>query len=241
MDQRYDDTAVEQVWDELKHHGRDRFSGFEHLIKYRVRNVLLVASLYDSFTLEEGGRLTELILTEYRELNLSSAPRIRRAASAEEALELLSTQQFDLVLSMTRLGDVDAVEFAGRVKAVNGLLPVVVLGYNERELADLESRAEGAIDRLYVWSGDVRLLFAIIKSVEDAWNVDDDTRHGDVRCIILVEDSIRFYSAYLPLIYKEILRQTQDLMADGINLSQKLLRLRARPKILFATLSLIHI
>lgn len=235
MKRRDDEHAVDEVWEELRYLGRGHLSGFEHLTKYRVRNILLVASLYDAFTLEEGGRLTELILTEYRELNLSSAPRIRRAATADEALALIDSQRFDLVLTMTRLGNTDANEFSRRVKSLNGLLPVIVLGYNERELAELAEHNDGSIDRLYVWSGDMRLLFGIIKNVEDAWNVDDDTRLGDVRCIIVVEDSIRFYSAYLPLIYAEIFKQTQDLMADGINLSQKLLRLRARPKILFAT------
>jgi pyruvate phosphate dikinase-like enzyme len=228
-------TINEEVWSQIRTMSRDRYSGFETLIKYRVRNILLVASLYDAFTLEEGGRLTELILSEYREMNLSSAPHITRATSAEEALELIGKHEFDLVITLTRIGDMAADVLAEKIKAVNGLLPVIVLGYNTRELDMIDDGPGSAVDRVFIWSGDVSLLLAIIKYVEDMWNVDDDTRHGDVRVIILVEDSIRFYSSYLPMLFTQVMRQTHDLMAGSMNISQKLLRMRARPKILFAT------
>lgn len=227
-------TAADRVWQELRSRDREHYSGFEQLIKYRVRNVLLVASLYDAFTLEEGGRLTELLLSEYRELNLSSAPRILRATSGGEALDLIGREEFDLVLTMTRIGDMSAGVFAARAKEINGLLPVIVLGYNARELDSIAEESAGVVDNVFIWTGDVSLLLAIIKHVEDHWNAEDDTRHGDVRVILLVEDSVRFYSAYLPLVYTEIMKQTHDLMADSVNLAQKLLRMRARPKILFA-------
>jgi len=227
-------ASVERVWTELRSRDREQYSGFEQLIKYRVRNVLLVASLYDAFTLEEGGRLTELLLSEYRELNLSSAPRITRATSGGEALELIRREDFDLVLTMTRIGDMSAAAFAASAKELNGLLPVMVLGYNARELESIAEANDGSVDNVFIWTGDVSLLMAIIKHVEDTWNVEDDTLHGDVRVILLVEDSVRFYSAYLPLLYMEIMKQTHDLMADSVNLAQKLLRMRARPKILFA-------
>jgi CheY-like chemotaxis protein len=234
MDSTRTDAAVERTWNELRSQGKEQYSGFEQLIKYRVRKILLVASLYDSFTLEEGGRLTEVLLSEYRELNLSSAPRIIRATTADEALELIKDGEYDLVITMTRVGDMSAAVFAKEVKAVNGLLPVIVLGYNTRELVTLIEDSEQSIDNVFIWTGDVSLLLTIIKHIEDLWNVDDDTRHGDVRVVLLVEDSVRFYSAYLPLVYTEIMRQTHDLMADSVNLAQKLLRMRARPKILLA-------
>ena len=226
---------LDQVWPQLRTMGGGRYSGFETLIKYRVRRVLLVASLYDAFTLEEGGRLTELILNEYREMNLSSAPQISRATSADEALDLLNRNTYDLVITLTRIGDMDATDFAWKVKEINGLLPIIVLGYNTRELEPLLNLPDSPIDRVFIWTGDVQLLLAIIKYVEDVWNVEDDTKHGDVRVILLIEDSIRFYSAYMPMVFTEVMRQTQDLMAGSVNLSQKLLRMRARPKILFAT------
>ncbi|NTV03817.1 hypothetical protein HGA89_02705, partial [bacterium] len=203
------DQALEEAWSRLKDSSYDREAGFEQLIKRRVRNILLVASLYDAFTLEEGGRLTEVMLAEYRELNLSAAPQIRRAIGGEEALALLGASDYDLLLTMTRLGDMDACALARRAKAIKPELPVVVLGYNDRELEALADRDAGAVDRSFIWTGDVRLLLAIVKQVEDRWNVDDDTRTSDVRCILLVEDSVRFYSAYLPMLYTEVLRQTQ--------------------------------
>ncbi len=226
---------LDRIWPDLKTMGQETYAGFETLIRNRVRDVLLVASLYDAFTLEEGGRLTELLLSEYRELNLSSSPHFTRATTGEEALELIEANDFDLVITMTRIGEMDAYEFARRTRELDADLPLVVLGYNVRELKPLHDAPDDPIDLSFVWTGDVRLLLAIIKCVEDRLNVAEDTRHGDVRCIILVEDSRRFYSAYLPLIYTEVMRQTQSLMADSINLSQKLLRMRARPKILFAT------
>ena len=228
-------AELDRIWPHLVSMGHGTTDGFEQLIKRRVRNILLVASLYDAFTLEEGGRLTELILSDYRELNLSASPQITRATSGEEALRLIGECEFDLVLTMTRIGDMDAHAFAQRSKEVEAQLPVVVLGYNARELDAVAGGKEGPIDLSFVWTGDVRLLLAIIKCIEDRWNVADDTRYGDVRTIILVEDSIRFYSAYLPLIYTAVMSQTHGLMEDSENLAQKLLRMRARPKILFAT------
>jgi hypothetical protein len=226
---------LEYFWEQLQYLGRDRYADFEQLIRKRVRNILLVASHYDAFTLEGGGRLTELILSEYRELNLSSAPRITRATSGKNAMDMIHAYSYDLVITMTRIGEMHPVELARRVKSVNNKLPVMVLGYNERELALIDSVPDHPVDMSFVWTGDVKLLVAIIKMVEDRLNVADDTRNGDVRVIIVVEDSVRFYSSYLPLIYKEVMNRTQELMADGINLNQKLLRMRARPKILFAT------
>ena len=212
------------------------FSGFGHLMPYRVQEILLVASMYDAFTLEEGGRLTEMLLNEYRELNLSSPPHVTRASTGEEALKLMDSRRFDLVITMTRLGDMIASELAGAIKAINPDLQVMNLAFNPRELAHLRAAdSDSNIDRYFLWSGDNRLLLAIIKHCEDILNVAHDTRYGDVRCILLIEDSIRFYSSYLPMLYTEVLEQTQSLMVEGINLSHRLLRLRARPKILLAT------
>jgi Pyruvate phosphate dikinase, AMP/ATP-binding domain len=213
-----------------------RFSGFGHLMPHRVQEILLVASMYDAFTLEEGGRLTEMLLSEYRELNLSFPPHVTRASTGDEALKLMDFRRFDLVITMTRLGDMMASELAGAIKEKSPDLQVINLAFNPRELAHIQAAdRDGNIDRYFLWSGDNRLLLGIIKHCEDVLNVAHDTRYGDVRCILLIEDSIRFYSSYLPMLYTEVLEQTQSLMVDGINLSHRLLRLRARPKILLAT------
>ncbi|MDY0109739.1 MAG: PEP/pyruvate-binding domain-containing protein [Candidatus Krumholzibacteria bacterium] len=226
----------EEFWSQLRTGAGERFSGFGDLMPFRIQEILLVASMYDAFTLEEGGRLTELLLHEYRELNLSFAPHITNATSGREALDLLANRRFDLVLTMSRLGDLHAAELAAAVKVRRADLPVYVLVLNPRELQVVRAQSvAGVIDRVFLWSGDVRLLLAGIKSWEDQRNLAHDTRYGDVRAILLIEDSERFYSVYLPLLYTEIVRQTQNLMDEGINLSHRLLRMRARPKILLAT------
>lgn len=212
-----------------------QFRGFGHLMPFRVQEILLVSSQYDAYALEEGGRLTELLLSEYRELNLSYPPHVARAGSGDEAIKLLEAHRYDMVVTMTRLGDMSAAELARRIRSRVADVPIYTLAFSPRELQHLqEADSQGCIDRYFLWNGDVRLLLAIIKYCEDERNVAHDTRYGDVRCILLIEDSVRFYSSYLPLLYAEILEQTQSLMAEGINLSHRLLRLRARPKILLA-------
>jgi len=213
-----------------------RFSGFENLMQHRVQEVLLVASLYDAFTLEEGARLTELLLSEYRDLNLGFAPNVTRASTGEEALELIDSHGFDLVITMSRLGNMEAPTLARAIKERRSDLPVFNLAFNPRELQFVRDTEDaGHIDRYFLWTGDLRLLLAIIKHAEDLLNVAHDTRYGEVRCILLIEDSVRFYSSYLPMLYTEVVEQTQSLMDEGVNLSHRLLRLRARPKILLAT------
>jgi hypothetical protein len=211
------------------------FTGFHKLFPYRVQDVLLVCSLYESFILEEDGLVADLILSEYQELNLSHAPRVSHVSTGGQALKLIREGSFDLVLTMTRLGDMEVPAFAEAVKKIRPQLTVIVLTDEPREVAayaDLEKR--GAVDRIFMWYGDAKILLAIIKHVEDRLNAEHDTRVGNVRVIILIENSMRFYSSYLPLIYTELMKQTQALMAEGINPVHKLLRMRARPKILLA-------
>lgn len=212
-----------------------RFSGFDKLMPFRIRDILLVSSLYDSFTIEQDGRLTELLLSEYTQLNLNYAPLITRVSTGEEALTILGDRRFDLVITMTNLGNMEVAEFGNRVKSLNLSIPIVVLVHNTRELTLLQEKlVESQIDRIFAWRGDSRILLAIVKLIEDQVNVRPDTETGSVRCLLLIENSTRFYSTYLPLIYTEVLRQTQNLMADGLDVADKLLRMRARPKILLA-------
>ena len=138
-------------WNQLRAGAQERFAGFGHLMPFRVQEILLVASMYDAFTLEEGGRLTELLLSEYRELNLSFAPRITKASSGREALELLEARRFDLVITMSRLGDLQAAELACKVKNRQPDLPVYVLVLNPRELQHMQLQCEaGEIDRVFL-------------------------------------------------------------------------------------------
>ncbi len=208
----------------------------DSLMPRRVRDILLVSSSYDSYTLEEDGSLSEILFSEYIELNLRYAPRIERTSTAEEALSKLKGGRYDMVISMPRIGDMDIVEFCQAVDEITQNIPIALLAYNTREVPVLESMVGlPPSARIFVWHGDVRLFLAIIKSVEDRWNAWHDAVTAGVQSIILIEDSPRFYSSYLPMLYTELVLQTQALMADGLNRTQKLVRMRARPKILLAT------
>ena len=209
---------------------------FSDLMPWRVRRILLVSSLYDSFTFQEDGNLGEMLFTEYQELNLSSAPTIIRVSTAEEAVEEITKSQPDLVVTMPRVGETDVFEFGRRCREKAPDLPVVLLAYDTRELAVLKSRADRkSVDRIFVWLGDARVFLAIIKWAEDLKNAMHDAELAGVKHILLLEDSVRFYSAYLPMLYGEIMHQTQALMTEGVNRMQQLMRMRARPKILLAS------
>jgi DNA-binding NarL/FixJ family response regulator len=209
---------------------------FSDLMPWRVRRILLVSSLYDSFTFQEDGNLGEMLFTEYQELNLSSTPTIIRVSTAEEAVRELPDANPDLVVTMPRVGEMDVFEFGRRVREVRPELPVVLLAYDTRELALLKAREDTrAVDRIFVWLGDARVFLAIIKWAEDLMNCKHDAELAGVKTILLVEDSVRFYSSYLPMLYGEVMEQTQSLMAEGVNRMQQLMRMRARPKILLAT------
>jgi CheY-like chemotaxis protein len=208
---------------------------FRDLMGYRVREVLLVSSLYDSYILEEDGRLSESLDAEFYQLNLATSPRITQVSNAAEALALLERRPFDLVITMARLGGMDARTLARAIKGQQPELPVVLLADNHFEAHRMkELNRPPILDQVFVWRGDVALFLAIIKFIEDRRNVQRDTALAGVRTIILIENSVRFYSSYLPLLYTELTKQTQALMADGVNARQRLRRMRARTKILLA-------
>lgn len=208
---------------------------FDALMPRRVNKLLLVTSLYDSYTFIEDGQLSEMLLSEFMELDLQHTPQVQRVSTAREALALLRAETFDLVISMPRVGDMNVRDFGEAVHRVRADLPVVLLASSLRELAQLQP-VEGlrGIEEVFVWLGDVRLFLAMIKCVEDRMNAWHDARLAGVKAILVVEDSVPFYSANLPGLYTEVMRQTLALMADGVNRTQRLIRRRARPKILLA-------
>jgi len=214
-----------------------RTEEFSALMKHRVLEILLVASHYDSFVLEEDGQLTELVIEEYRnlDLNLRYAPRFTRAADAASAFTILEDRKFDMVITTPRLADMEVEVFVRLLKENHTELPVGLLVAHAWELPWLEDlRHSGALDWIFLWQGNVQALLAMIKQVEDRLNADYDILEGGVQAIILVEDEVRFYSAYLPHIYTQVTSQTSRLMSEVVNMSHRLLRIRARPKILLA-------
>ncbi|MGI5863339.1 MAG: PEP/pyruvate-binding domain-containing protein [Myxococcales bacterium] len=208
---------------------------FHDLMPNRIREILLVSSHYDAFILEEDGRLTERIFTEYSELNLSTAPRITHVATGARAFELLAERRFDLVLTMVRIADTDVSAFAREVKQRYPSMPVVLLVLTEADLQHFPGGVDAtAIDHVFWWTGDARILLAIVKLIEDSLNAPHDTATAGVRVIIVVEDSVRRYSSFLSLLYGELMTQSGSLVAEGVNDLQRLMRMRARPKLLLA-------
>ncbi len=211
-----------------------RIRDFQKLMHYKARDILLVASLYDYYLFEEDGRLYELIRQEFQVLNLSHPPDITHVTSGEEAIELLNSgEHFDLVITTLHIEDMHVVRFAEKARRSGINIPILLLAYDSRERKELTQRYDTSVfDRIFIWHGDYRLLVAMITSVEDKMNVEADVSNIGVQCIILVEDSVSFYSSYLPLLYTEIFNQSRRLISEGVNLTHKFLRMRARPKIL---------
>ena len=211
-------------------------TSFNVLMKKRIHKVLIICSNYDFFMLEEDGRIDEQIFHGYVSLNLRYPPQFIHVTSATEALHELSVNEIDLVIEMLSVGDMEPFVLAQNIKAHNPKIPLVVLTPFSREVSMiLDKEDKSAVDFIFCWLGNADLLVAIIKLIEDKMNVSSDVKHVGLQTVMLVEDSVRFYSSYLPSIYKIILEQSQKFMVEGLNQHQKMLRLRGRPKILLAT------
>ena len=213
---------------------KTRFSGVHDLIKFRVTEILLISTAYDGFVLEEDGQLTEQIYHQFNDHSIPYIPRIQRVSSQEEAMEELMTGEFHLIITMSRISDIDSFECEKTINAAYPDIPIVMLTY-DRLTHEMIARIRqiSCINRVFHWSGDSAILLAIIKYIEDQHNVEADIRQG-VQAIVLVEDSPVYYSQILPIIYTEILAQTRYLVLHAMNIRHGLLRVRLRPKILLA-------
>jgi len=213
-----------------------RFKIYHELMSKKIREILLVSSPYDAFIMEEDGSLASRIINEYSGLNLSHPPRVTRTSSAFDALALLNMRKFDMVVTTPHLEEMDAFTLGLKAKKTHPGLPVILLAHSPRGIYPLpENKNCEGIDKIFIWSGNSDLLLALVKNAEDHLNVDADTEKAMVRVLILVEDSPVYYSSFLPLIYKEIVKQTQAVLKVGLNEEHRLLTMRARPKILLAT------
>ena len=215
----------------------DRFESFEKLMPFKVQNILLVSSLYDSFILREDGRLNELLIDESLELNLRQIPGITHVSSCAEALSLASSNpQFNLIVTNLAVGDMDAAQLAREVRRAGLDVPVVVLAYDYREIKKFVARNPVTdVDRIFLWQGNARILITIVKYIEDKKNALHDTRTMGVPVLLVVEDNIRYYSSFLPVIYTELIKQSRRVIQEGINAAHKLVRMQARPKILLTS------
>jgi CheY-like chemotaxis protein len=206
-------------------------------MREQVRHVLFVASLYESFILAEDGHLHERVLGKFLEASPREPPFLTRVSSGRQALRILKRERpkVDLVIASPKLGDMDASQLAAEIRAAEVDVPFVVLGYDHRELQLFRERKSLAgIEALFLWQGDARILLAIVRSIEDRRNVAWDTQIG-VPVFLVVEDSVRFYSSFLPVIYSEVLNLTQAVAEESGNRLQRMMRARARPKILLST------
>ena len=218
-------------------HAEPQFEGFENLMPFRVNDILLVSSLYDSFILREDGRLNELLMGESLELDIHQVPGITHVPSGAKALELARSQpRFNLIVTNLQVGDMDAAQLAREIKAADLDVPVIVLAYDYREIKDFIARnPQTDVERIFLWQGNARILISIVKYIEDKRNVKHDTEAMGVPVMLVVEDDIRYYSLFLPVIYTELISQSRRLLSEGLNVAHKLVRMRARPKILLCS------
>ena len=210
-------------------------TAFDQLMQKRIHKILLICSSYDAFMLEEDGRIDEQIFNEYVSLNLRHPPQFIQVFSAEEAFQVMESTSIDLVISMLSIGGMDPFSLSKKIKANYPNVPIVVLTPFSREVSlKLSNEDTSSIDYVFCWLGNTDLLLAVIKLIEDRMNAPHDVMQVGVQCIILVEDSVRFYSSYLPIIYKIIFKQSRKFMTEGLNAHQQMMRMRGRPKILLA-------
>lgn len=211
-------------------------TSFDLLMQRRIRRVLIICSNYDNYMLEEDGRIDEQIFNEYASLNLRDPPSFIQTDNADDAFRILSEGNIDLVISMLSIKGADVFALAKKIKEKYDHIPIVVLTYFSREVSmKLEGEDLSAIDYVFCWLGDASLILAIIKLIEDKMNADYDIEHIGVQAIILVENSVRYISAYLPNIYRIILMQSLDFQKEALNEHQRMLKMRGRPKILLSS------
>lgn len=210
---------------------------YHDLMPFKVKEILLVANLYDAYSIEKEGRFSEHVLGEYHQLNLTSMPRITGVSSEEEIFAQLRSKHYDLIILMVGVEKMLPLRMSKRVKEEFPYIPVFLLLNNNKDLEFFkEQPLIKYIDRIFVWNGESKVFFAMIKLIEDKINVENDTRIGLVRVILLVEDSPQYYSRYLPLLYSIVLEQTRRIIEDvSTDELFKVLRMRARPKLLLAS------
>jgi hypothetical protein len=221
----------------LERHNAER-DIFHDLQPFKVREILLIANLYDAYSIEGEGRFSDHILGEYYQLSLTSLPRVTGVSSEEEAFKKLKARHYDMVIIMMGVHKESPMLFCRKIKDKYPYLPTYLLINNPGDVSMVKKQKEAGIpfDNFFVWTGESKVFFAMVKLLEDKVNVDNDTKKGLTRVILIVEDSAEYYSSYLPMLYTLILEQTRSLIEDvSTDELYKVLKLRARPKILLAS------
>lgn len=210
-------------------------TSFVNLMTRRIFNVLLIANPYDAFMLEDDGRIDEKIFNEYMNLSLRYPPRFTQVSTEKEAWAQLKNTTFDLVIVMPGTDNNDTFDIARSIKDKYHHIPLVVLTpFSHGITARIEHEDLSAFEYVFCWLGNTDLLVSIIKLIEDKMNLERDIKEVGVQMILLVEDSIRFYSSVLPNLYKFVLKQSKEFATEALNEHQRTLRMRGRPKIVLA-------
>ncbi len=208
---------------------------YHRLMKKRVKEILLISTFYNSFALEENIKFSEHIIGSYHQFNLTTIPKITTAINSSHALEILKKEKFELIISTLQIGDPGPVKLAEIIKEKYPDTAFLLLLTEKCDVSILENLKKSKIDKIFYWTGDSRLLLSMIKLIEDTWNAPEDTINGPTSVILLIEDSLNYYSVYLPELLKEVMLQTQRLIKEEADNQLKYLRMRTRPKILLAT------
>ncbi len=210
-------------------------TSFVDLMLNRICNVLLIANPYDAFMLEDDGRVDEKIFSEYARLGLRFPPRFIQVASKEEAERQMAGGNIDLVICMPAAEDNSVFDIARSIKQIYTTIPIVVLTpFSHGITKRMENEDLSVFEYVFCWLGNTELLLSIIKLMEDRMNLEHDIRSAGVQMILVVEDSIRFYSSILPSLYNFVLQQSLEFATEALNTSLETLRMRGRPKIVLA-------
>jgi DNA-binding NarL/FixJ family response regulator len=213
---------------------------FQDLMPFKVREILLVATYYDSYTIVREGQFSEKIRGEYLQLNLYAAPRFTSVPTQEEALKMMEERHFDLIVVMAGLDKESPVNTSEAIKEIYPETPILMLVNNNSDLAyftKIQDKLDDIIERIFVWNGSTKVFMAMSKYIEDKKNLEADVKLGDIRVILLAEDSVKYYSRYLPLLYTAIMQQTQDVINDentGDDMNT-LVKMRGRPRIILVS------
>jgi hypothetical protein len=221
----------------LNRHNAER-DVFHDLMPFRVKEILLIANLYDAYSIEGEGRFADHILGEYYQMNLTSIPRLTGVSSEDDAFVRLASRYYDMIILMVGVDRETPVNLCRRIKEKYPYIPVYLLLSNATDVPFIKKQKSLGIpfDNYFVWTGESKVLFAMVKLLEDRVNIDNDTRKGLTRLILIVEDSAEYYSNYLPMIYNLVMEQTSNLIKDeSTDELFRVLKMRARPKIMLAS------
>ena len=221
----------------LDRHNAER-DVFHDLMPFKVKEILLVANLYDAYSIEGEGRFSDHILGEYYQMSLTSIPRVTGVSGEEEAFSRLKARHYDMIIIMIGVDKESPMKLCRMIKEKYPYLPTFILLNNPCDVPFVKNQKNLGIpiDNYFVWTGESKVFFAMVKLLEDRVNVDNDTKKGLTRIILLVEDSAEYYSSYLPMLYTLVMEQTKNLIEDvSTDELYKVLKLRARPKILLAS------